>query len=153
MSTPPARARTYSTAFDSLVASTETDSDIVGLLAYALYKRDKRELALDGSLDEEHLRNHHKTLTSGLLSQYRESALRQLESYANEVVERAEPEIQAAARVQEIDHARDAVIAQVKNSTAWWLSILWNVIAWLISLPIIFLVTVGSGKVSLQISP
>lgn len=153
MSATPATDRQYSTAFDTLVASSENDVDIVGLLAYAIYKRDKRELALQGSLDEEHLKNHYKTLTSGLRAQYRESALRQLESYANAVVARAEPEIQAAARIGEINHARDAIIAQVRGSTAWWLSILWNVIAWLISLAIVFLVTIGSGKVSLQINP
>lgn len=144
--------RSFSTAFDKLVRGDESDADIVGLLAYALYKRDKREVAATGSLDHAHLRDHHKTLTSGLQTQYRDSALRLLEEYSNAVVTRAEPQIQAAARIDAIEQARDVIIAEVKTSTAWWLSILWNVIAWLISLAIVFLVTVGTGKVSLQIN-
>lgn len=143
--------REFSTAFDKLVESGGSGPDMVGLLAYALYKRDKREVAATGSLDAEQLRHHHKMLTSGLLNQYRDSALRLLEDYSNEVVARAEPQIQAAARISSIEQARDAVISEVKLATAWWQSILWNVLAWLISLAIAFLVTVGTGKVSLQI--
>lgn len=147
-----ASGREFSTAFDKLVESSGSGPDIVGLLAYALYKRDKREVATTQSLEPEQLRNHHKMLTSGLQSQYRDNALRMLEDYSNEVVARAEPQIRAAARISSIEQARDAVIAEVKSGTAWWQSILWNVLAWLISLAIAFLVTVGTGKVALQIS-
>lgn len=152
MTEPASSERSYSTAFDRLVVGEDGGTDIVGLLAYALYKRDKRELALSGALDEEHLRNHYKTLTSGLLNQYRESALRQLESYSASVVAQATPEIQDGARISAVEQARDAVIAEVRGSTAWWLSILWNVVAWLLSLAIVFLVTVGTGKVSFQVN-
>lgn len=143
--------RAFSTAFDKLVQGSEGEADIVGLLAYALYKRDKREVAATQAIDASHLRDHHKTLTSGLLTQYRESALRLLEAYSQAVVDRAEPEIRAAARIEAVDSARDAIVREIKNSTAWGWSILWNVVAWLISLAIVFLVTVGTGKVSLQI--
>jgi hypothetical protein len=152
MMADPAAERRYSTAFDRLVQSNEAETDIVGLLAYALYKRDKRELAATQSLNEERLRDHHKTLTSGLLTQYRENALRLLEEYSNVVVARAEPEIQAAARIDAIDRAKDAIIAEVRSGTAGGWSVLWNVIAWLDSLAIAFLVTVASGKISIQIN-
>ena len=78
--------------------------------------------------------------------------MRRLETYSSAVLARAEPEIREAARIEAIDKARDDVIAVVKTSTTWWISILWNVVAWLISLAIVFLVTVGTGKVSFQIS-
>lgn len=152
MNQNPRQTHEYSTAFDKLVHGSDVDADIVGLLAYALYKPDKRELAAGGILDEDHLREHHKTLTSGLLTQYRESALRLLESYSQEVVDRAEPEIRADARIEAVETARDVIVREIQSSTAWGWSILWNVVAWLISLAIVFLVTVGAGKVSLQIS-
>ncbi|WP_375459544.1 hypothetical protein [uncultured Enterovirga sp.] len=145
--------RSFSTAFDKLVRTDASgDEDIIGLLAYAIYKRDKRDLAVSGALDETHLRQHHKTLTPGLVEQYRDGALRRLEIFSSAVLARAEPDIREAARVEAVERARDDIISVVRTSTTWWVSILWNVIAWLISLAIVFLVTVGTGKVSFQIS-
>lgn len=64
----------------------------------------------------------------------------------------AKPEIEEAARISAVEQARDAVVNEIKSSTDWRMSILWNVVGWLISLAIAFLVTVGTGKVSLQIN-
>lgn len=152
MSEPRVPEPAFSTAFDRLVGDHDTEIDIVGLLAYALYKRDKRELAVSKAVDDQMLRQHYKTLTSGLQSQYRDSALRLLEDYSNAVVSRAEPEIMAGARIAQIESAKADIVSEVKSSTAAWKSIVWNVIAWLVSLAIAFLVTIGSGKVSLQIN-
>ena len=128
------------------------DDDLVGLLAYAYYKRDKRDRALLGSATEEELRQHHTILTPGLIDQYRESALRRLEAYAKTVVAEVEPEIQANARLAEIENAKIAIIDSVRTSTAWWQSILWNVVAWLISLAITILVAFGFGKIVVNIT-
>jgi hypothetical protein len=145
----------YSKAFERLVRPGEAgdDGDLVGLLAYAYYKRDKRELVLTGELPDELLRDHYKTLTSGLIEQYRESALRRLEAYAQTVVATVEPEIREGTRTEAITSAKNEVIAAVQNSTTWWLAILWNVLAWLISLAITFLVIAGLGKITIGISP
>ncbi len=145
--------REFSTAFERIVRESEAgDEDIIGLLAYAIYKRDKRDLAVNRSIEQAYLNQHHKVLTPGLIEQYREGALRRLEAYSSAVLAQAEPDIREGARVEAVEKARDDVIAVVRSSTTWWLSILWNVVAWLISLTIIFLVTVGTGKVSFQIS-
>ena len=122
-------------------------------MAYAYYKRDNRDLVLTGELSEELLKDHYKTLTSGLIEQYRESALRRLESYAQTVVATVEPEIRETTRVEAITTAKNEVIAAVESSTKWWLSILCNVVAWLISLAVTFLVIAGLGKITIGISP
>jgi hypothetical protein len=145
----------YSKAFERLVRSGEDkdEDDLVGLLAYAYYKRDKRDLVLTRELSEELLKDHYKTLTPGLIEQYRESALRRPESYAQTVVATVEPEIRETTRVEAITTAKNEMIAAVESSTKWWLSILWNVVAWLISLAITFLVIAGLGKITIGISP
>jgi hypothetical protein len=145
----------YSKAFERLVRPGEDkdEDDLVGLLAYAYYKRDKRDLVLTRELSEELLKDHYKTLTPGLIEQYRESALRRLESYAQTVVATVEPEIRETTRVEAITTAKNEMIAAVESSTKWWLSILWNVVAWLISLAITFLVIAGLGKITIGISP
>lgn len=143
----------FSTAFERIVRDDPGgDEDIIGLLAYAIYKRDKRDLALGQTFDSDQLRQHHKMLTHGLIEQYREGALRRLEAYSSAVLAQAEPDIREAARIEAVERARDDVIAAVRTSTSWWLSIILNVVAWLISLAVTFLVAVGAGKISLQIS-
>ena len=145
----------YSRAFERLVRPGEErdEDDLVGLLADAYYKRDKRDLVLTGELSENLLKDHHRTLTPGLIEQYRESALRRLEAYAQTVVATVEPELRETTRLDAIISARNEVIAAVESSTKWWLSILWNVVAWLISLAITFLVIAGLGKITIGISP
>ncbi len=146
----PVPERAYSNAFDRLVSLDDTNEDIVGLLAYALYKRDKRDLARSGDLDPDHIRNHHKTLTPGLLSQYRESALRHLESYSADVVLSAKPEIEEEARIESILAAQNRVIEVVMERTSGGMAVVLNVVAWLISLAITFLVAFSSGYLKLS---
>lgn len=119
----------YSTAFEKLVDTENVDEDLVGLLAYAYYKRDKRDLAIGGEFSEEQLADHHRRLTDRLVRQYRENALIRLESYSNEVLERARPQIAEETRTESIEAARSDIIDSVKTASVWWHSVLWNVIA------------------------
>jgi hypothetical protein len=87
------------------------------------------------------------------LEQYRENALRRLEAYATSVVASVEPDIQERTRTDAINSAKGEIISAVHASTSWWQAIIWNVVAWLISLAITLLVAVGLGKVVFQIAP
>ena len=138
----------FSTAFGRLVKHDASDEHIVGPLAHS---RDTRDLASEGTISMQHLRQHHKTPKPGLIDRYREGALRRLETYSSEVLRRAEPDIRKSARVEAIEAARDDVIASVRTNTRWWLSIVLNAVAWSISPAITFLVAVGSGRLNLQI--
>lgn len=141
----------YSTAFERLIDVGNIDDDVVGHLAYAYYKRDKRELAAQGQLDEQTLMQHHLTLTPRLIQQYRDSALLRLESYAEAVLERSRPQIQEETRTDAILGAEARLGERIERSTVWWQSILWNVIAWLITLAITFLVLASTGSLSISI--
>ncbi|MCB8837690.1 hypothetical protein [Aurantimonas sp. VKM B-3413] len=141
----------HSTAFEQLIEVDNIDDDVVGHLAYAYYKRDKRELALKGDLDEQALSRHHLTLTPRLIQQYRDSALLRLESYAGAVLDRSRPQIQEETRVDAIYSVEERLSQRIRSATAWWQSIVWNVVAWLITLAVTFLVLASTGAVSIKI--
>lgn len=146
--------RQYSNAFELLVkGENEETDDITGLLAYAFYKRDKRARALAIGSDAPEIRNHHTILTPGLVEQYRETALRRLEAYAKSAIEQVEPEIQKNAQQAELQAVKSEIVAKIESKASPWQSILWNVVAWLISLAITFLIAVGFGRLSLTINP
>lgn len=123
------------------------------MLAYALYKRDKRDIAQSGVLIEERLREHYKTLTAGQIDLYRGAALQRLERYAESVVVDLRPQIEEETRVDAIESAKAAIISTVKASTSWRTIVVWNVVAWLLTLAITFLVAVGFGNLTLTINP
>jgi hypothetical protein len=143
----------HSLAFERIVDPNNVDDDVVGLLAYSYYKRDKRELAIDGKLSRDELNGHHKTLTDNLIKQYKDSALLRLEAFANDVLDRARPEIQEQTRVEEINSAKIDIIKNIRSATIWWQNILWNVIAWLLTLAITFLILVSTNAVTIKIGP
>jgi hypothetical protein len=143
--------RAYSVAFEKLVDLNNVDDDVVGLLAYSYYKRDKRELAIGSDISSAELASHHKMLTEYLVRQYRESALLRLEAYATDVLERAKPELQEQTRVDAINSAKIEIIEKLTDASVWWRSILWNLIAWLLSLAITFIILASTKAVTINI--
>lgn len=121
------------------------DSDVVGLLAYALYKRDKRELAIKGDLSPEDLREHHKRLTDRLVEQQRATALQMMDAFSEVAITDATPQIGEAARFAQIESAKAEIIAAVAEAAKPGRAILWNVVAWLVSLALTIIVVVGTG--------
>lgn len=95
---------------------------------------------------------HHLTLTPGVVAQYRETALRRLERYAEQVVDRARPQIEDETRTGAIEFAKDRIVEVVKDRTSPAYTVFFNVIAWLITLPITFLVAVSFGKLTLTVN-
>jgi len=141
----------YSTAFEQIIDIDNIDDDVVGHLAYAYYKRDKRELALRGDLDPTVLARHHLMLTPRLIQQYRDNALLRLESYAEAVLDRSRPQIEEETRVTAIEASEARILSRIRAATAWWQNIVWNVVAWLITLAITVLVLASTGAVSINV--
>lgn len=102
---PPAHSR----AFEHLVAS---DDDLIGLIAYSLYKRDKRDFFVrwreqNGSLPQpDHLRAFATSvLTLGQEMRYRTAARDILDVYAQGVLEAERPLIERDAVTGRIEEA------------------------------------------------
>jgi|GEM_PF-1726201 len=146
---------TCSTAFERLVEGdgVPPNEDLVGLLAYAFYKRDKRELIISDRATPDQLQGYHAILTPSVRARYREHALMRLEDYGERAIEHARPEIEEWTRKAEILAARDRIIEAVRASTSWRTIVLWNVVAWLLTLTITFLVALGFGAVTVTIDP
>lgn len=115
--------RVYSRAFDNFVQS---DDDVVGLLAYALYKRSVREEAEQGRRSSGDTRNPPPTV----VSTYRQAAERELTEVVNASIEAAKPEIQRSATLDSIDKARSDLAEHITSRTSFGQALLANIIAW-----------------------
>jgi hypothetical protein len=124
----------YSRAFETLVRG--PNEDIVGLLAYSLFKASIRERVIGGQVVPRPLRNP----TTADTDAYRGQAERILEQYAEKVIADAEPAITAAAR----GTAKDEIIAAVHNRTRAWQAIGYGVVAWFISIVVTVAVVLAS---------
>ncbi len=123
----------YSLAFETFVREPE---DIVGLLAYSLFKASIRERVRGGQEVPRHLRNP----TAAETDAYPGQAERILERYAEGVIAEAEPGITTAAR----GTAKDEIIAEVRSRTRAWPAIGYGVVAWFISIVITVVVVLAS---------
>jgi hypothetical protein len=124
----------YSLAFETLVQG--PDDDIVGLLAYSIFKASIRERVKSGQDVPRHLRNPTHAETEA----YRGRAERILERYAERVIADAEPGITAAAR----GSAKDEIIEVVRSRTRGSSAIGYGVVAWFISIVITVIVVLAS---------
>jgi len=140
------QSREYSRAFETLVQEGD-QSDIVGLLAYGLFKASIRERVRGGQEVPRHLRNP----TEAEIHAYRGQAVRILEQYAEAAIAEATPDIVESARtgakaevIAEISSVRSTVI----DRTRAWPAIWYGVAAWFISIVItVFVVLASPGWV------
>ena len=126
--------KTYSKAFDNLVSG---DDDIVGLLAYALFKQGVREQAERGlSRSPGETRDPSPTIVRA----YRESAEKRIAEIVTDSIDRATPEIQRSATLDAVITAEANIKTHVSSRTGFWPAILTNVLAWAFTLVITILI-------------
>lgn len=101
--------QTYNTVYERLV---QRDDDLVGLIAYALYKQNKR----DWLVQHRERRGKNPTDTElnaylsaqqldGTIRMYRERAEAVLNEFGEQIIERATPEIQQSAITDKIEES------------------------------------------------
>jgi hypothetical protein len=112
----------YSRAFKNIV---QDENDVVGLLAYALYKRAIREEHEQGNCSAGDTRNPSRTV----VETYRQAAERTLEGVINGSLEAARPELLYAA-ADAIETARLDLRNHVTSRTGFGQAMLVNIIAW-----------------------
>lgn len=132
----------YSDAYDKLICE---DGDLVGSLAYAIYKKQKREFIIKNgfSRDDERVLHYHHDLQSARIEGLRQFAESQLQEYANRISAQILDEEREAARSgeivstilvdsdekrQRIQNGLDHLSTLIRTGTAWWKNILWSVI-------------------------
>lgn len=120
-------AQSYSRAFDNIV---QDDDDVVGLLAYALYKRAIREDAQEGRRSSGYDRNPSKTV----VETYRQAAERTLSEVIGSSLEAAKPELQVSAALSAIEVAKADIREHVTQRTGFLPALLTNIVAWAFTL-------------------
>jgi len=113
----------YSRAFDNIV---QDEEDVVGLLAYALYKRAIREDAQQGQRSSGDTRNPSRTV----VETYRQAAERTLSQVIAGSLEAARPELQISAASDAVENAEIRIISHVNSRTSFGQALLTNIVAW-----------------------
>lgn len=130
----------YSRAFEKFV--TDGDGDVVGLLAYALYKQAIREAAIAGEGQSGNNRNPSPTT----VKVHRDAAERLLTKVADDTIERVRPEIEASALRRSVEEAEVGIKAHVDDRTGFWTAVLAGGVAWVASLILTVLIIWLSGR-------
>jgi hypothetical protein len=128
----------YSRAFENLV---EDDNDIVGLLAYALFKQSVREAA-----QERQPAAFSRNPPASVVKTYRLSAERRLEEFASVIVDAQRAELMEGATVEAIKNAASEIRAHTTQRTGFGSALLTNVVAWVLTLAITVFIIWLSGK-------
>ncbi len=130
----------YGCAFEKFV--TNGDGDVVGLLAYPLYKRAIREAATAREVQP----GNHRNPSPTPVNVHRDAAERLLTKVADDTIERVRPEIEASALRRSVEEAEVGIKAHVDDRTSFWTEVLAGGVAWVASLILTVLIVWLSGK-------
>lgn len=135
----PPEKRQYSRAFDNIV---KDEDDVVGLLAYALFKRAIREEAQNGQHSNGDTRNPSRTV----VETYRQAAERTLSEVINASLEAARPELQSSAALDAIDAAKSNLREHITIRTGFLQAIITNIVAWALTLVLTVLILLAFNR-------
>ena len=122
-------ASPYSRAFENIVLGSE---DIVGLLAYALYKEAVREEARQGGTVDGTTRNP----PPATVNAFRMAAEQRLTEVVKRGIEEATPDIQQNAFTAAVAGLESELKSHVTQRTSFGTALFTNIIAWLTTLAI-----------------
>lgn len=141
-----APAKPYSRAFENFVDSSGDEPDVVGLIAYALFKQAIREEATTGTIAAGDARNPSATTVNS----YKAAAKQLLTGVVDRAFTEATPELQQSALLTAFEGAVDQVKAHVTERTSFGQALLTNVIAWVLTLAIAALILILATRPSLE---
>lgn len=145
---PPAAPaeRGYSRAFENFVAADGDEEDVVGLVAYALFKQAVREEAASGAVVAGDARNPSATT----VKTYRAAAEQLLTGIVDRALDAATPDIQQSAVLSAIENAAGQVKSHVTERTGFGSALLTNLLAWVLTLAIAALVLILAARPSVE---
>lgn len=124
----------YSRSFEAFVGG---ETDLPGLLAYALYKQALRERTING-LPTPKGAERHPTRTE--IDTYRGAADRRLQTFALSAIEETRPEIERAFIGAAITDAKKDIIRSIENGTSFWWGVTVNIVGWVSALGLTLLI-------------
>jgi hypothetical protein len=124
----------HSKAFETLV---ENADDLVGLIAYALYKQSLREDAEQGKPVAP---SHSREPTATLVKAFRGDAERRLQNFASVAFEEAAPGLIVDAFGGRLDTAVIEINQTIKERTSMKSAVVSNMVAWALTIVATFLI-------------
>lgn len=128
----PDSVKPYSQAFERIV---QGDDDIVGLIAYALYKRSIREDAMAGRTG-----SARRTVPDTMVSVHRNAAEVVLRRLVENAIEDATPEIEEQAVAAALGDTETRIKSHVSHRTSFGSALGVNMVAWVITLAVTFFI-------------
>jgi hypothetical protein len=125
-------AESYSRAFENLVRPSGDEEDVVGLVAYALFKKSIREDSRAGIATTGDKRNPSETT----VKTYRAAAEQLLTEVVGRAIDEATPEIQQSTVLAAVEAAESKLEAHITKRTDFFTALIANVSAWGITLAI-----------------
>ncbi|WP_156500315.1 hypothetical protein [Croceicoccus bisphenolivorans] len=135
----PTSAPPYSKAFENFV---ENPDDVVGLLAYALYKRSIKEDIMRGQNVPGYSRNPQITVVSA----FRSNSEILIADIVQRAILEATPDIEQNATASAIISSANSVKTHIDDKTSFKNALIANIFAWLISISIVAIILFISGK-------
>jgi len=135
---PPSHSR----AFENFVETGSDERDVVGLIAYALYKQGIREEAISGTAAPGAQRNPPTTT----VTTYRAAATQLLTEIVQRAIDETTPEIQRSAVLNAVETAKAEIKGHVTGRTNFGPALLTNIIAWIVTLAIAVLILRLAGS-------
>jgi hypothetical protein len=123
-------ASSYSRAFENFVGADTDDEDVVGLVAYALFKKAVREESAAGLAPPSDKRNPSPTT----VKTYRAAAEQHITGIVAKAIEEATPEIQQSAALTAIEATRIQIENHVTTRTGFGPALVANIAAWALTL-------------------
>lgn len=118
----------YSTAFDRMTQG--NPKDILGLVAYALYKRMIRDEVLEGVRSSGKIKNPSDTTVEF----FRDAAFQELQNFAANAIDEATPELQNSAYLERVEIMGANLERHISNSTSAGRAIWTNMAGWVITI-------------------
>lgn len=146
-SEPPVQpAQAYSRAFENFVVTEGDEEDVVGLVAYALFKQAIREEAATGSLPAGDARNPSATT----VKTYRAAAEQLLTGIVDRALDAATPDLQQSALLTAIEGATGQIKSHVTERTGFGSALLTNLIAWVVTIAIATFILILAARPSVE---
>jgi len=143
----PRKGCDYSKAFENFVSTEDGNDDVVGLVAYALYKQAIREEALrSGEPPSPIQRDPSQTM----VRTYRAAAEQSLTKIVQIAIEASTPDIQRSSILNSIDAAVVEIKGHTTSRTDFGYALFTNIFAWIITLAAASLILVLADRPAVE---
>jgi hypothetical protein len=137
----------YSKAFENFVSTEGGNDDVVGLVAYALYKQGIREETLRSGQPPSPIQ---RDPSQTMVKTYRAAAEQSLTKIVQIAIEESTPDIQRSSVLSALSAAVVEIKGHMTSRTEFGYALLTNIFAWIITLAAATLILILAGRPAVE---